>query len=149
MRSGLRLPKSVASFVLFMSNFTVIRSPALVLSPVKPASKTFSQSVPCGNVEVVQSRCLNTEGLAKLVKCLVVRPNRVLGKQLAPNLQLIFKFSCSYVIEAYNVFSSHWAVKGVPVFSQNLCCSCCLLQCHENIFQAREGALYVNQVLVC
>ena len=80
MRSGLRVARSDVP-VVFMSNFTVMRSPALVFRPVNPASKTFSQSVPktnlferysCSDVEVVQRRRLNAEALAKLIVSLVV-----------------------------------------------------------------------------
>ena len=72
-----------------------------MLSPVNPASKTFSQSVPnqliesilpCVNVEVVHRRRLYTEGLGKLVKRLAVAPNGILGEKLASDLQLIFEF---------------------------------------------------------
>ena len=88
--------------LLLFLNLIDIRSPALVLRPVKLASKMHSQSVPMINLwslcstavtSIMHRRGLHTKCRLELIVGLGVTADRILWKQLGSNLKLELKLS--------------------------------------------------------
>ena len=79
-----------------------MRSPALLVIPVKLASRTFSQSVPNKHVEkgyaladipkMCTAEACAPRALASVQISLVVATDKILWEELGTNLELNFKF---------------------------------------------------------
>ncbi len=133
-----------------------MRSPALVLKPVKPASKTISQSVPkmnlverysCRDVEVAQRRRLHAKTLAELVVSLIAKSNRVLREEVGTNLKLELKLALGVVGRCRVSVFRRWAFETVPKLSINFV-GASPVQGREDRYQAREGTRRVDKVFI-
>ena len=96
----------------------------------------------------MQRRSLYAKAFAELVVSFLMRSDRIFREELTSNLKLVLKLTIGGVGQCRCVFRLHGAEEVVPKLDVGNCVSGCLVQGHEDRFQAREGTRHVDKVFI-